>query len=237
MSTTSVDLQHGHPGDGHEQDDPHHQHHFTTMEQQFDTSKIGMWLFLVTEVLTFGGLFAGFGLMQNRYPQEFIEAHEHLQRLAGAGNTVVLLVSSFTMVMGVLMARTGQGAKCAKYLWTTVACGGVFMCVKAYEYTHKFTEGLLPAMWYHRQPEDSVVLANGVLSHGYATFYSFYFMMTGLHGLHVLIGMILIGWLAIRAKRGEFNASYYTPVDLVGLFWHLVDMIWIYLFPLYYLIK
>ena len=236
MSTSTVDV-HPHPhGEGPESD-PHFQHHFTNMEQQFDTSKIGMWLFLATEVLTFGGLFVGFGLMQNRYPQEFIEAHEHLQRLAGAANTVVLLFSSFTMVMAVLAAKTNQGAKCARYLWVTVGCAGIFMCVKAYEYTLKFQEGLLPGYFYRRQPEDTVVLANGMLSHGYSTFFSFYFMMTGLHGLHVVIGAILLGWLAIRAKRGEFSSAYYTPVDLVGLFWHLVDMIWIYLFPLYYLIK
>ena len=110
MSTSTVDLHHdphGH-GDGARHDDPHHQHHFTTMEQQFDTSKIGMWLFLATEVLLFGGLFVGFGMMQARYPQEFVEAHEHLQRPLGALNTVVLLISSFTMVMAVLSARTNQ---------------------------------------------------------------------------------------------------------------------------------
>jgi cytochrome c oxidase subunit III len=229
MSTTTADLHHD--PHGGEPDDPHHQHHFATMEQQFDTSKLGMWLFLVTEVLTFGGLFAGFGILQGKYPNEFIEAHEHLQRLAGAANTVVLLVSSFTMVMAVMAARTNQPAKTARYLWMTVGCAGIFMCVKAYEYTHKFEEGLLPAMWYRHQGD----LIQG--SHGYASFFSFYFMMTGLHGLHVLIGMIFLSWLAIRAKRGEFSDKYYTPVDLVGLFWHLVDMIWIYLFPLYYLIK
>src|ERR1700731_5084129 len=110
MSTTTVTHTpdaHDPHGHGH-LDDPHHQHHFTTMEQQFDTSKIGMWLFLATEVLAFGGLFLGFGLMQNRYPQEFVEAHEHLQRPLGALNTVVLLVSSFTMVLAVLAARTNQ---------------------------------------------------------------------------------------------------------------------------------
>ena len=236
MSSSTLEVHPDPHGQGHEHD-PHHQHHFTTMEQQFDTSKIGMWLFLATEVLTFGGLFVGFGLMQNRYPQEFIEAHEHLQRLAGAANTVVLLFSSFTMVMAVLAAKTNQGAKCARYLWVTVGCAAIFMCVKAYEYTLKYQEGLLPGYFYRRQPEDTVVLANGMLSHGYSTFFSFYFMMTGLHGLHVVIGAILLSWLAIRAKRGEFNSAYYTPVDLVGLFWHLVDLVWIYLFPLYYLIK
>jgi cytochrome c oxidase subunit 3 len=229
MSTTTLDVHqdpHGHGGEH----DPHHQHHFTTMEQQFDTSKIGMWLFLATEVLTFGGLFAGFGLMQSKYPQEFVEAHEHLQRLAGAGNTVVLLVSSFTAVMAVLAVRTNQAKKAAMYLWLTVGCAGIFMCVKAYEYTHKFEEGLLPGIFYRHHGD----LIAG--SHGYATFFSFYFMMTGLHGLHVLAGMVLMSWLAIRAKRGDFSDKYYTPVDLVALFWHLVDLIWIYLFPLYYLI-
>lgn len=229
MSTTTVDLHqdpHGHDGEH----DPHQQHHFTTMEQQFDTSKIGMWLFLVTEVLTFGGLFAGFGLMQNKYPQEFVAAHEELKRWAGSTNTVVLLVSSFTAVMAVLMARTNQAKKCAMYLWMTVGLAGVFMCIKAYEYSSDFSEGLFPGKYYSHHGD----LIAG--SHGYATFFSFYFMMTGLHGLHVLIGMFLMGWLAIRARRGEFSDKYYTPVDLVALFWHLVDMIWIYLFPLYYLI-
>src|SRR5215467_9079403 len=108
-STLEVHGGHG-EAHGHAGHDPHHQHHFTTMEQQFDTSKIGMWLFLVTEILLFGGLFVGFGLMQARYPREFVEAHEKLIRLAGAGNTVVLLVSSFTMVMAVLAAKTNQGA-------------------------------------------------------------------------------------------------------------------------------
>jgi cytochrome c oxidase subunit 3 len=104
------------------------------------------------------------------------------------------------------------------------------MCIKAYEYTHDFEEGLYPAKYYSHVGD----LIPG--SHGYATFFSFYFMMTGLHGLHVLIGMGLMSWLAIRASRGEFSDKYYTPVDLIALFWHLVDLIWIYLFPLYYLI-
>src|SRR6202045_4828446 len=108
MSTTTTDV-HSHGGhDEHGEHNPHHQHHFTTMEQQFDTTKLGMWLFLATEVLLFGGLFVGFGLMQSRYPQEFLEAHEHLQRPLGALNTVVLLISSFTMVLAVLAARTNQ---------------------------------------------------------------------------------------------------------------------------------
>jgi cytochrome c oxidase subunit 3 len=242
MSSSTVDLHDAHGGHGADHThDPHHQHHFTTMEQQADTTKIGMWLFLATEVLTFGGLFAGFGLMQNRYPQEFIEAHEHLQRPLGALNTVVLLVSSFTMVMAVLAARTNQSKKTVRYLIMTIVCAFIFLGVKYFEYSHKFEEGLLPGNFYHTQATDTVKIINAagqiVPSHGYATFFSFYFMMTGLHGIHILAGIGLLTWIAIRANRGEFSSAYYTPVDLVGLFWHLVDLIWIYLFPLYYLIS
>jgi cytochrome c oxidase subunit 3 len=233
MSTSTANLHsdpHGHAA-AHGHDDPHHQHHFTDMEQQFDTSKIGMWLFLATEVLLFGGLFVGFGLMQARYPQEFIEAHEHLQRPLGALNTVVLLISSFTMVMGVNYAKKGQNSKVVGYLAATIICAFIFLTVKYFEYAHKFEDGLLPGHWYSHKGD----LIPG--SHGYATFFSFYFMMTGLHGFHIVAGIAVLVWILIRAKRNEFSKTYYTPVDLVGLYWHLVDLIWIYLFPLYYLIK
>src|SRR6202451_874029 len=186
MSSSTVDLQHDphdHSGHGEHPDDPHHQHHFTTMEQQFDTSKIGMWLFLATEVLLFGGLFVGFGLMQNRYPQEFIEAHEHLQRPLGALNTVVLLVSSFTMVMAVLSAKHSDKKKVVMYLILTILCACIFLGVKYFEYSHKFEEGLLPPHWYKAQPGDTIRDAQGFVSHGYGTFFAFYFMMTGLHGI------------------------------------------------------
>jgi cytochrome c oxidase subunit 3 len=236
MSTsTLVKDPHGHGGHGH--DDPHHQHHFANMEQQFDTVKIGMWLFLATEVLLFGGLFVGFGLMQARYPVEFIEAHEHLQRPLGALNTVVLLISSFTMVMGVLSAKRNDKSKLVMYLILTILCACIFLGVKYFEYSHKFEEGLLPPHWYKAQPTDTVHNPDGTVSHGYGTFFAFYFMMTGLHGFHIVVGIALLAWIAIRANKGEFSKAYYTPVDLVGLYWHLVDLIWIYLFPLYYLIK
>ena len=255
MSTTSVDLQtHGHSG-GHaaaHTDDPHHQHHFTTMEQQFDTSKIGMWLFLATEVLLFGGLFVGFGMMQARYPREFVEAHTHLVRWQGALNTVVLLISSFTMVLAVQAAKKGDKAKQVLFLGLTILCACTFLVVKYFEYSHKYEEGWLPGRFYsykgdaipacHAAPPSEAAAAAPAASavpctNGYATFFSFYFMMTGLHGFHILAGIGVLTWILIRAKRGEFTASYYTPVDLVGLYWHLVDLIWIYLFPLYYLIQ
>ena len=209
------------------------------MEQQFDTAKIGMWLFLATEVLLFGGLFVGFGLMQARYPQEFVEAHEHLQRPLGALNTVVLLISSWTMVMAVSAARKAQKNKTIICLALTILCACIFLGVKYFEYSHKFEEGLLPAKFYWHT-ENLLTACPAIptpgCTHGYATFFSFYFMMTGLHGIHILVGIGLLGWILMRARKGEFSNAYYTPVDLVGLYWHLVDMIWIYLFPLYYLI-
>jgi cytochrome c oxidase subunit 3 len=229
MSTVDVNHLHGHGAEhGH---DSHQQHHFASMEQQFDTAKIGMWLFLATEVLLFGGLFVGFGLMQQRYPREFVEAHERLSRWQGALNTIVLLISSYTMVMAVDSARKNKRTATERYLLATIACAVIFLVVKYFEYSHKFEEGWLPGVYYHgigdAFPE----------SHGYATFFSFYFMMTGLHGIHIVVGIALLSWILQRTKRGEFSSAYYTPVDLVGLYWHLVDMIWIYLFPLYYLIQ
>jgi cytochrome c oxidase subunit 3 len=201
------------------------------MEQQFDTSKIGMWLFLATEVLLFGGLFVGFGMMQARYPREFVEAHTHLVRWQGALNTVVLLVSSFTMVLAVQAAKKGEKSKQVLFLGLTILCACIFLVVKYFEYSHKYEEGWLPGRFYSYKG-DSIPG-----SHGYATFFAFYFMMTGLHGFHILAGIGVLSWILMRARRGEFSASYYTPVDLVGLYWHLVDLIWIYLFPLYYLIQ
>ena len=231
MSTTSVDIHGGHGGHEEHAHDPHQQHHFTTMEQQFDTAKLGMWIFLATEILLFGGLFVGFGMMQGRYPQEFLEAHEHLKRWQGALNTVVLLFSSFTMVMAVDAAKTNKRQKSVTFLFITILCACVFLVVKYFEYAHKFEEGWLPGKFYHGT-SDAIPG-----SHGYATFFAFYFMMTGLHGIHILVGIGLLSWILFRARKGEFSNAYYTPVDLVGLYWHIVDMIWIYLFPLYYLIQ
>src|SRR5690349_181416 len=156
MSTTTTEVHaHGHGEHGHG-DSPYHQHHFATMEQQFDTSKLGMWTFLATEVLMFGGLFVGFGLSQGKYPQEFVDAHHHLQRWAGALNTVVLLISSWTMVMAVDAAQKSKQALMKKFLWATFICACIFMGVKYYEYSHKIHEGLLPGKFYQAQPTDTL---------------------------------------------------------------------------------
>lgn len=213
--------------EGHEHQ-PGLQHHFTTMKQQFEASKLGMWLFLVTEVLLFGGLFVGYGIMHAKHPEAFVAAHHHLDWRLGAINTIVLLLSSFTMVMGVWSAQTGQKKKLIAFLLLTVILAMAFMGIKYVEYSHKFHEGLLPGKYYSHQ---------GDTVPGQFMFFSFYFMMTGLHGIHVLLGVVAILWVMFRAMRNEFSAQYYGPVDIVGLYWHLVDLIWIYLFPLMYLIS
>jgi len=198
------------------------------MSQQFDAAKIGMWLFLVTEVLLFGGLFVGYGIMHARHPEAFMAAHHHLDRTMGALNTIVLLISSFTMVMSVWAAQTDRKKLLILFLALTILCAGVFMVVKYFEYSHKFHEGLLPGKYYSHK---------GDTVPGQFMFFSFYFMMTGLHGIHVLAGMVAIAWLLVRAFKGHFSSQYYSPVDITGLYWHLVDLIWIYLFPLMYLIS
>lgn len=208
--------------------DPNLQHHFATHEQQFDAAKIGMWLFLATEILLFGGLFAGYGLMQARHPEAFYAAHHHLDKNLGFLNTVVLLCSSFTMVLAVHYAKTEQRRKLMVNLALTLAFAAVFLVVKFFEYEHKIHDGLLPGHFYSHKGD---TVPNQFI------FFSFYFMMTGLHGFHILGGMAAIAWVLFKAKAGAFSRNYYTPVDLVGLYWHLVDLIWIYLFPLLYLIS
>jgi len=204
------------------------QHHFREMSQQFDASKIGMWLFLVTEVLLFGGLFVGYGIMHAKHPEAFMAAHHHLDKVMGAVNTIVLLFSSFTMVMAVWAAQTNRRKLTILFLVLTLLCACAFMGIKYVEYSHKFHDGLLPGKYYTHQ---------GDKVPGQFMFFSFYFMMTGLHGIHVLIGMAAILWILFRTIRGDFSSEYYGPVDLTGLYWHLVDLIWIYLFPLMYLIS
>lgn len=223
MSQSAVPTVSGH-GEHHH---AYLEHHFAEPEQQFDAAKIGMWLFLVTEILLFGGLFVGYGIMHGKFPEAFASAHHHLDRNLGALNTVVLLVSSFTMVLAVAAARAGKQKHLAALLGGTIALAGVFLVVKYFEYMHKIHEGLLPGKFYAYQGESLP---------GEFIFFSFYFMMTGLHGIHVIVGIALIAWLLVRALRGRFSPRYYTPVDLTGLYWHLVDMIWIFLFPLFYLI-
>lgn len=328
------------PADSHEGHDDHHPphlaHHFASPEQQIYSGKLGMWLFLVQEILFFSGLFCAYAVYRANHPEIFIYAHHYLDTTLGATNTCVLLFSSLTMAWAVRAAQKNQQAILVVMLVITIICGFTFMGIKYVEYSHKWHSGLLwghhynPAFapgeehgaghddWHSKDEhghgaegdhaeaehtEGAAAAAEAVsedaASEGDATtaeatpaaeadaqaaevdanqpitpatatgtqlpkpgeatqesifsagpmgindiptpknvqiFFGIYFVMTGLHGIHVVVGIGVLAWLLLRALRGEFSSEYNAPVDLVGLYWHLVDLVWIYLFPLLYLI-
>jgi cytochrome c oxidase subunit III len=204
-----------------------HAHHFRNGDEEFQACKSGMWIFLVTEVLFFSGLFLMYAILRVFYPDMMKEAHHLLDWKMGALNTVVLICSSFSMVLAVTAVQTGQKEKAVRNLWITLILAGVFLVVKYFEYSHKIHEGILPgALWTYE----------GIKAAQAPLFFSVYFVMTGIHGLHVIIGMGVIYWLIRRTSRGDFGPKYFTPVEMTGLYWHFVDLVWIYLFPLLYLV-
>ena len=204
------------------------QEQFDTEAQQKDASTLGMWVFLITEVMFFGGLFTAYTVYRRAYADAFAVASSTLNVTIGAVNTAVLLLSSFTMVMAVRAAQLGQRRTIVLFLVLTLIFGGIFLGVKAYEWNEKFEQHHVPGPSFHME---------GVPQQGHAQlFFSLYFAMTGLHALHMVIGVGLILWLIWMARKGTFTAEYNTPVDIGGLYWHFVDIIWIFLFPLLYLI-
>jgi cytochrome c oxidase subunit 3 len=220
----------GHSGEAHEHA-PHHprlQHHFDDMAQQAEASTLGMWVFLVTEIMFFGGLFMAYLVYRTQSPIGFMEASHHLNVTWGAVNTIVLIVSSLTMALGVRAAQTSAPARTqVGWIVVTMLLGATFLGVKAIEYADKFTHHLVPGPNFHWE---------GQYPKAAEMFYSLYFCMTGLHALHMVIGLGIMTWLAINAWRRHYDADYYTPVEVAGLYWHFVDIVWIFLFPLLYLI-
>jgi cytochrome c oxidase subunit 3 len=202
-------------------------HHFPDMKTQEHAARMGMWLFLSTEILLFAVLFTAYAVYRFLFPVGFEEASKLAHVSMGATNTVVLITSSLTAALAIHYARHGENRKVVGLLAITIGFGALFMVLKGYEYYHHYLAGQLPGKLYHYA---------GVQGPGVSMYFTVYFLMTGLHGLHVLIGMTLLGWVAMRAARGEFGPGYYTPVELTGLYWHLVDLIWIFLFPLLYLV-
>lgn len=215
--------------DSHATTDPvhHHAHHFASADDEFEAAKQGMWIFLVTEIMMFGGLFVAYAVFRGLYPEMFQEAHKHLSWQLGALNTVFLITSSLTMALGVSSAQRGLRNRSLMMLTFTFlfACG--FLVVKYIEYSAKFHHGLLPGGFFHNAE---------LINPKTPLFFSLYFLMTGLHGFHVVVGMGLIAWIMKRTSRREFSSAYYTPVELVGFYWHFVDLVWIFLFPLMYLV-
>jgi cytochrome c oxidase subunit 3 len=279
----------------HAPDHPAHlAHHYETPRQQFEAGKLGMWLFLVTEVLLFGGLFCWYAVYRANQPEVFLAGHRYLDKSLGGLNTIVLIVSSVTMALAVRAAQLGNRRALLGFLAATFLFACCFLGVKYVEYSHKIRDGLLPGRHFQPAAEKTGagrvpvapadappdappapapadpapagapapppgaadaprLVPSAAGPEGLAPpptrevaaeagrksvhlFFGIYFVMTGLHGLHVIAGMIVIAWLFFRARRGAFSPSYWLPVDLGGLYWHLVDVIWIFLFPLLYLI-
>jgi cytochrome c oxidase subunit 3 len=187
-----------------------------------------MWLFLLQEVLFFSPFFVAYFIFRHFYYEAFMEAHHHLDWRMGALNTIVLLCSSFTMAKGVTAAQKGNKQVLVRSLWLTIAFACVFLVVKYFEYSAKFHHGLLPGALFS---------AHDVTNPQAPLFFSLYFGITGLHGIHVIGGIVALIWIARRAARGEFGPEYFTPVEMTGLYWHFVDLVWIYLFPLLYLVS
>jgi cytochrome c oxidase subunit 3 len=315
--------EHAH-NDGHDHS-PFLAHHWDTPKQQFEAGKLGMWLFLTTEVLLFGGLFCAYAVWRSNHPELFKYGSHYLNTTLGAVNTAVLIVSSLTMAWGVTAAQQNKQGLLKLMLLLTLAGAATFLVIKYFEYTHKFQEGLFPGLKFYEKPPhahmwveapdavhdaaegDAAAAAENAVATGPAPtgfeistvsvapvvaaelppaeastvplaargpqglathtleepklelvrdrhearilplqdpqrphyaqmFFTIYYMMTGLHGIHVVVGMIVIIWLLIKTFKGHFSSEYFTPVDLGGLYWHVVDLIWIFLFPLFYLI-
>jgi cytochrome c oxidase subunit 3 len=219
---------HGVPDD-HAEHHPRLQHHFDTLDQQLYASTFGMWVFLVTEVLFFGGLFMAYILYRIWYPEMFVHASSHLNITLGAINTAVLIGSSLTMAYAVNAAQRGASPKeQVTWLIATMGLGSVFLGIKVVEYADKFKHHLVPGPNFHF--EDPAYQATAQI------YYSLYFGLTGLHALHMIIGISIMAVVVRMAAKGSFNAKWYTPVEIMGLYWHFVDLVWIFLFPLLYLI-
>ena len=213
---------------GHEHH-PRLQHHFDSLEQQLYASTFGMWVFLVTEVLFFGGLFMAYILYRIWYPEMFVAASHHLNIPLGAVNTAVLIGSSLTMAYGVNAAQRGAKPK-EQVFWlvATMVLGSVFLGIKVVEYADKFEHHLIPgANFLFDKPEFQQTAQ---------IYFSLYFALTGLHATHMIVGIVIMAIITRMAWKGQFTAEWYTPVEIMGLYWHFVDLVWIFLFPLLYLI-
>jgi cytochrome c oxidase subunit 3 len=202
-------------------------HQFDDVAQQKDVSTLGMWIFLATEVLFFGGMFCCYTVYRAAYPAAFGHASNHLDLMMGAVSTAILICSSYFMACAVNSAATGKRGALVGFLALTILFAVAFLVVEMSEWHGLYQEGLMPGFNFTYKDIDP----NHV-----QLFFGLYFAMTGLHATHVTIGVVLLGVMLVRAMRGAFTPGYYTPVEITGLYWHFVDLVWIFLFPLYYLI-
>jgi cytochrome c oxidase subunit 3 len=206
-------------------------HHFADLEQQRATSTFGMWLFLVTEIMFFGGMFAAYLIYRLSYYNAWVAGSQTMEIKLGAINTAVLICSSLTMVMAVHSAKLGNRKLTSLCLILTLVLGFSFLGIKAVEYHGHWMHHEVPGANFHFEHEGNYDPRQ------VSIFFSLYFAMTGMHAFHMIIGAGLLTWLLIANTRGRFSPEYNSPVEMVGLYWHFVDLIWIYLFPLLYLIS
>jgi cytochrome c oxidase subunit 3 len=201
--------------------------HFADAHKQAHAARLGMWLFLGTEILLFGGLFAGYATYRTLFRDEFKLASTHLNTTLGLVNTFVLITSSLTMALAIYFAENKKKVAAVLSLLLTIGLGGAFLVIHGFEYAHEYQVGALPGKFYAYKALPYV---------GASLFYTLYFLMTGLHSLHVIVGIAILAVLATRTLRGDYSPAYFSPLELGGMYWHLVDLIWIFLFPLLYLI-
>ena len=204
------------------------EHQFNDAEQQREAATMGMWLFIATEILFFGGMFLGYTAYRHAYPQAFAEASRHTLIAFGGTNTAVLLISSTVMAFAVRAAKQNRRGLLGLLLFVTASLGALFLVIKGFEYAREIHEGLLPGASFHIEATDQ--------QHAEMFFY-IYWLMTGVHAFHVTIGVIMIGFFAVRAWARNAFQNHDTPVELLGLYWHFVDIIWVFLFPLIYMIE
>jgi cytochrome c oxidase subunit III len=232
-------------------------HHFEDLGQQHDAATLGMWVFLATELMVFGGLFAGYTVYRVSYPESFEQASQHLNIVIAAVNTVVLLTSSLTMALGVWAVQVGRSRTLTYCLIVTALLGTTFLVIKVFEYYGDYRDKLVPGLsfdvydWVPKQekykapdispnlePADRTMPVEVTVAFGERVklFFAFYYIMTGLHAVHLIVGVAILAVLAVQASRGRFTPEYYSPVEVAGLYWHFVDVVWIILLPILYLV-
>jgi cytochrome c oxidase subunit 3 len=233
----------------HEASHPALQHHFENMEQQREAGALGMWVFLVTELMFFGGMFLAYTLYRTKFPADFASASNHLDLTLGAVNTVVLILSSLTMALAVYSSQVGNRRNLILFLVITIVLGLTFLGIKAVEYREKYEDSLIPGQLIpgrpykpevqeHGEPYDKhkLHLLPGATVKHVEMFYWIYFAMTGMHALHMIIGVGVLSVILFFSWRGRYGPEYHNPVEISGLYWHFVDIVWIFLFPLLYLL-
>jgi cytochrome c oxidase subunit 3 len=220
-------------------------HHFENLEQQHQAGTLGMWTFLATEVMFFGGLFTGYAIYRSQFPSDFQAASERLITWLGAVNTAVLICSSLTMALALYSARIGNRQALVGFLAATMLLGSAFLGIKVYEYYTDYEEWLIPGVrfdWGKMLEQESAATAERAPQHSVdprhaELFFVFYFIMTLVHALHMVVGLGVLLVLLLLSIRGRFTAERYAPVEIAGLYWHFVDIVWVFLFPLLYLVR